>query len=84
MKKRRTTFAPVLEEGRHTGAFVFTDALATAHTLLGASKPSLPYGLSGREPGKREGVEEQAARIADLPPNGLLARAGSVRRGGST
>jgi len=73
--------AEVLKEGRRTGAFVFTDALATASTLLLATNSLLPYSLSGRELGKRKDVEEQTARIAELLLNGLLSRAVSVRRG---
>ncbi|MDQ3665859.1 MAG: TetR/AcrR family transcriptional regulator [Acidobacteriota bacterium] len=67
-------FAEVLKEGRRAGVFVFKDALVIAHTLLLATNSLLPYSLSPRELGKREFVEEQTARIADILLKGLLRR----------
>lgn len=64
-------FAGVLKDGRRACAFVFTDAHATAQTLLLATNSLLPYSLSPRELGERARVEAQTARIADLLIKGL-------------
>jgi len=65
-------FAEVLKEGRRSGAFVFWDALATAHTLLLATNSLLPYNLSPQELGARKLIEQQAERIANMLLHGLL------------
>jgi len=70
----REIFAKVLLEGRRSGAFAFTDAAATADTLLLASNALLPYSLSTRELGERSDIEKKINRIADLLIEGLLRR----------
>src|SRR5262249_31281907 len=67
-------FAAVLREGRDARLFAFTDASATAHTLLLATNALLPSALSVRELGKRRDVQEKATRIAELLLAGLQRR----------
>ena len=66
--------AGVLEEGRRAGVFAFREAAATARTLLVATNSLLPYSLSARELGRREDLRQQAARVADLLLEGVVAR----------
>jgi hypothetical protein len=73
-------FAEVLKEGGRTGALVFSDALATAHTLLLATNSLLPYNLSPRELGARELIEEQTERIANILLHGLLKAETQIQR----
>jgi hypothetical protein len=65
-------FAEVLTEGSDSGELQFTDALATAYSMLLATNGLLPYSLSTTELGERADVEERAAGVADLMLNGLL------------
>ncbi len=73
-------FAEVLKEGGRTGALVFSDALATAHTLLVATNSLLPYNLSPRELGARKLIEEQTDRIANMLLHGLLKAETQLQR----
>jgi AcrR family transcriptional regulator len=66
-------FAEVLNEGRASGVFDFDDVIATACSLLDATNSLLPYSLSTSELGRREQIEEKAARIAGLVLTGLLS-----------
>jgi AcrR family transcriptional regulator len=69
-------FARVLLEGRRSGEFRFTDAQATAHTLLLATNSLLPYSLSVRELGERSAIAKNIDRLADLLLRGLYRREG--------
>jgi AcrR family transcriptional regulator len=66
-------FAEVLNEGRASGVFDFDDVITTACSLLDATNSLLPYSLSTSELGRREQIEEKAARIAGLVLTGLLS-----------
>ena len=78
--REAAVFAAILAEGIAAGEFVDGDPLAHAHTLLLATNALLPYSLSVHELGRREAVEEQAGRIADLLLDGLRARPLANRR----
>jgi AcrR family transcriptional regulator len=67
-------FEEVLLEGRSAGAFANMDVGKSARTLLLATNALLPYSLSVSELGKREQVEEQASRIAEMLLVGLRTR----------
>ncbi len=66
-------FARVLEEGARKQLFKFSDANATAHTLLLATNSLLPYSLSVKELGNREEIEQKICGLADLVLGGLSA-----------
>ena len=66
--------AEVLREGQRSGVFEFSDAAPTAHALLTATNALLPYSLSVRELGRREDVEQEAARVVSLLLRGVVAR----------
>jgi AcrR family transcriptional regulator len=67
-------FAPVLLEGRRDQELSFTDAKATAHTLLLATNSLLPYSLSVSELGERAEIAKNIERLADLLLHGLYRR----------
>jgi hypothetical protein len=67
-------FAGVLAEGRRKREFVFSNAQATAHTLLLATNSLLPYSLSIRELGERAKIAANIERLAELLLHGLLRR----------
>ena len=67
-------FVELLDRGRATGEFDFTDSLAVAYALLNATNGLLPYSLSATELGARQEVEERTGAIADLVLNGLMKR----------
>jgi AcrR family transcriptional regulator len=71
-------FNDVLTEGRDAGFFACDDPLAMAHTMLLATNSLLPYSLNARELGRREEVEINAGRIADLLLNGIRQRPPSI------
>lgn len=77
LEEEAEIIAGVLEEGLRAGEFVFEDALTTARTLLLATNSLLPYSLSARELGRREDVEAQTERIAQLLLHGLLRHSAS-------
>ena len=67
----------VLKQGRRSGDFATTatrDIAATSRALVQATNSLLPYSLSPRDLGKRQAVEEQTVRIAELLLSGLLRR----------
>lgn len=62
----------VLREGARTGALDCPDPQATTRVLIQSTNSLLPFNLSARELGRREEVEAQVTRIADLLMKGLL------------
>jgi AcrR family transcriptional regulator len=62
----------VLREGARSGAFDCPDPRTAAQALILSTNSLLPFNLSPSELGRREEVEEQAGRVADLLVKGLL------------
>ena len=72
--KEASVLEDVLQEGKRTGQFQFSDVNPVAQGLIWATNSLLPYSLTTRELGKRKEVEEKASRIADLLLHGLIQR----------
>ena len=62
----------ILREGERLGTLECADPQATSFILIQSTNSLLPFSLSARELGRREEVEGQAGRIADLLVKGLL------------
>jgi AcrR family transcriptional regulator len=62
----------VLREGARLGALDCSDPRTTSFVLVRSTNSLLPFNLTARELGRREEVEDQAGRIADLLVKGLL------------
>ena len=71
-------FAEVLTEGSRVGEFDCDDPLTTSKTLVLATNALLPSSMSVSELGRREDVEAQVVRIADLLLDGLRRRTADV------
>jgi AcrR family transcriptional regulator len=65
-------FEEVLREGARAGSLDCADPRAASLVLIQSTNSLLPFSLSTRELGRREEVEDQAGRIADLLVKGLL------------
>ena len=65
-------FEEVLREGARAGSLDCADPRAASLVLIQSTNSLLPFSLSARELGRREEVEDQAGRIADLLIKGLL------------
>jgi len=63
----------VLREGARLGSLDCPDPRTTSFVLIRSTNSLLPFNLTARELGRREEVEDQAGRIADLLVKGLLA-----------
>jgi TetR/AcrR family fatty acid metabolism transcriptional regulator len=79
LARRQAYFGPeqavledVLREGARSGAFDCPDPRTAAQALILSTNSLLPFNLSPSELGRREEVEEQAGRVADLLVKGLL------------
>jgi AcrR family transcriptional regulator len=72
-EKEAAVFEEVLREGVRDGALECADPRTTSFVLIEATNSLLPFNLSAQELGRREEVEAQAGRIADLLVKGLLA-----------
>jgi len=70
--KEAAVLEDVLREGARTGALDCPDPQAAARVLIQSTNSLLPFNLSARELGRREEVEAQVTRIADLLIKGLL------------
>jgi AcrR family transcriptional regulator len=85
-EKEAAVFEGVLREGARQGTFDCPDPRTTSFVLIQSTNSLLPFSLSPRELGRREEVESEVGRIADLLIKGLLAcpsrPAGRTRRGG--
>ncbi|MFO7732685.1 MAG: TetR/AcrR family transcriptional regulator [Candidatus Aminicenantes bacterium] len=72
-EKEAAVLEDVLREGARDGVLDCIDPRATSFVLIEATNSLLPFNLSAQELGRREEVEAQAGRIADLLVKGLLA-----------
>ncbi|MCX6572658.1 MAG: TetR/AcrR family transcriptional regulator [Candidatus Aminicenantes bacterium] len=72
-EKEADVFEDVLREGARSGSLDCPDARTAALVLIQSTNSLLPFNLSPGELGRREEVEGQAGRIADLLVKGLLA-----------
>ena len=72
-EKEADVFEDVLREGARSGSLDCPDPRAAALVLIQSTNSLLPFNLSPQELGRREEVEDQAGRIADLLVKGLLA-----------
>jgi AcrR family transcriptional regulator len=69
-----SVFAELLEHGKRAGALSFADADSTAQSLLLATNALLPGGLTVKQLGRRDAVEQKVTNIANLIINGLRPR----------
>jgi AcrR family transcriptional regulator len=67
-------FADVLADGLRVRALATDDPMTTAHDLLLATNSLIPYGLSPRELGDRDAVEQRCQRLARLLLDGVRRR----------
>lgn len=65
-------FEDVLREGARSGTLECPDPLTASLVLVQSTNSLLPFNLSARELGRREELEGQVSRIADLLIKGLL------------
>jgi len=72
-EREAAVFEDVLREGARSGALDCPDPRAAALALVQSTNSLLPFNLTPRELGRREEVEDQVSRIADLLVKGLLA-----------
>jgi AcrR family transcriptional regulator len=71
-EKEAAVFEDVLREGARLGALDCPDPRTTSLVLIQSTNSLLPFSLSPRELGRREELEDQVGRIADLLIKGLL------------
>jgi len=71
-EKEAAVFEGVLREGARLGSLECPDPLMTSLVLIQSTNSLLPFNLSARELGRREELEDQVGRIADLLIKGLL------------
>lgn len=74
-EKEAAVFEGVLREGARLGSLDCPDPLTTSLVLIQSTNSLLPFNLSVRELGRREELEDQVGRIADLLIKGLLPSA---------
>jgi AcrR family transcriptional regulator len=72
-EKEADIFEDVLREGARSGSLDCPDPRTAALVLVQSTNSFLPFNLSPRELGRREEVEDQTGRVADLLVKGLLA-----------
>jgi len=72
-EKEAAVFEDVLREGGRLGALDCPDPRTTSFVLIHCTSSLLPFNLSPRELGRREELEDQVGRIADLLIKGLLS-----------
>ncbi len=65
-------FEGLLREGARLGSLDCPDPRSASLVLIQSTNSLLPFNLSARELGRREELEDQAGRIADLLIKGLL------------
>lgn len=71
-EKEAAVFEEVLREGARAGLLECPDPRSAALVLVQSTNSLLPFNLTPRELGRREEVEDQVGRIADLLVKGLL------------
>ena len=72
-EKEGAVFEDVLRDGARLGGLDCSDPRTTSLVLIHSTNSLLPFSLSPRELGRREELEDQVGRIADLLIKGLLA-----------
>ncbi|MDH4198241.1 MAG: TetR/AcrR family transcriptional regulator [Candidatus Aminicenantes bacterium] len=70
--REAAVFEDILREGARLGTLECADPQTTSVVLIQSTNSMLPFSLSARELGRREALEDQAGRIADLLIKGLL------------
>ncbi len=71
-EKEAAVFEGVLRDGARIGSLDCPDPRTTALVLIQSTNSLLPFNLSAGELGRREELEDQIGRIADLLIKGLL------------
>jgi TetR/AcrR family transcriptional regulator, fatty acid metabolism regulator protein len=71
-EKEAAVFEGLLREGARLGSLDCPDPRTTSLVLIQSTNSLLPFNLSARELGRREELEDQVGRIADLLIKGLL------------
>jgi AcrR family transcriptional regulator len=71
-EKEAAVFESLLREGARLGSLDCADPPTTSLVLIQSTNSLLPFNLSARELGRREELEDQVGRIADLLIKGLL------------
>jgi len=71
-EKEAAVLEDVLREGARLGSLECADPRTISFVLIRGTNSLLPFNLSARELGRREEVEDQVGRIADLLIKGLL------------
>ena len=71
-EKEAAVFEGVLREGARLGTLDCPDPRSAAFVLIQSTNSLLPFSLTPRELGRREEVESEVGRIADLLIKGLL------------
>jgi len=71
-EKEAAVFEDILREGARLGSLECADPRTTSFVFIQSTNSLLPFNLSARELGRREEVEDQVGRIADLLIKGLL------------
>jgi AcrR family transcriptional regulator len=72
-EKEAAVFEDVLRDGARLGGLDCSDPRTTSLVLIHSTNSLLPFSLSPRELGRREELEDQVGRIADLLIKGLLS-----------
>jgi AcrR family transcriptional regulator len=72
-EREAAVFEDVLREGSRLGSLDCADPREASFVLIRSTNSLLPFNLSARELGRREELEDQVGRIADLLIKGLLA-----------
>jgi AcrR family transcriptional regulator len=65
-------FQGALRDGVQSGALECPNPAAASRALIAATNSLLPFSLSAEELGRRDDLERQAGRVADLLVKGLL------------
>jgi AcrR family transcriptional regulator len=71
-EKEAAVYEDVLREGARLGSLECADPRTTSFVLIQSTNSLLPFNLSAGELGRREELEDQVGRIADLLIKGLL------------
>jgi AcrR family transcriptional regulator len=71
-EKEAAVLEDVLREGARLGTLDCPDPRTTSFVLIQSTNSLLPFSLSASELGRREELEDQVGRIADLLIKGLL------------
>jgi AcrR family transcriptional regulator len=71
-EEEAAVFENVLREGARLGSLECPDPLTASRVLIQSTNALLPFNLAAHELGRREEVEDQVGRIADLLIKGLL------------